>query len=167
MKNYGSGIGGIVKALKGQDVSEEIIGALNTGYYRAFPKVIEYQQRVIAQVVKKGYVVNQYGRRYYITNPNNGYKFCNYLVQGSCADMLKGKIIEIHNLLSPYKTRFQMNIHDEMSFQVWRGEEFLVPKIKEIMESCDWANVPIVAEVEKTTTSWADKESVDVNGITN
>ena len=162
-KNYGSGLGGIKKALKGADVSDVVVDALNQGYYKAFPKVIEYQQSVINVVQKRGYVQNQYGRRYYITHNDYAYKFCNYLIQGSCADMLKEKIIEIHEFLKPYKTRFQMNIHDELSFEVYKGEEYLIPKIQEIMQDCDWMNVPVVADLEMTTTSWADKEEIEFN----
>jgi DNA polymerase-1 len=159
-KNYGSGMFGIVKAMKGKVVGEGILEALNQGYYKAFPNVIDYQKAVIKKVSQRGYVVNQYGRRYYITSNNWAYKFCNYLVQGSCADMLKEKIIEIYEFLKPYKTKLQMNIHDELSFETWVGEEHLIPKIKAIMEECDWINVPVVADVEVTRTNWAEKEDV-------
>jgi ribosomal 30S subunit maturation factor RimM len=47
-----------------------------------------------------------------------------------------------------------------MSFEIWDGEEFLIPFIKQIMEQVDWMTVPVVADVEKTTTNWAEKETV-------
>jgi DNA polymerase I-like protein with 3'-5' exonuclease and polymerase domains len=50
-----------------------------------------------------------------------------------------------------------MNIHDEMSFEIYDGEEFLIPQIKAIMEDVPKMIVPVVAEVETTTTSWAEK----------
>ena len=74
--------------------------------------------------------------------------------------MLKEKIIEVDNFLKPYKTRFQMNIHDELSFEVYTGEEFLIPTIKKMMEDVDWMTVPVVADVEVTHTNWAEKEVV-------
>jgi len=86
------------------------------------------------------------------------YRLYNYLIQGSCADMLKQKIVEVHKLLEPYKSRFQMNIHDEMSFEIYDGEEFLIEKIKAIMENVPRMIVPVVAEVETTTTNWAEKD---------
>lgn len=159
-KNYLSGMGGIKKAMKSVQVEQEILDALDKGYYKAFPKVIEYQQSVIEAVKKKGYVFNQFGRRYYCSDTRWAYKFCNYLIQGSSADFLKEKMIEVHKFLIPYKTRLQMNIHDELSFEVWRGEEHLIPKLKEIMEKADWASVPIVADVEVSYTNWAEKEDV-------
>ena len=74
--------------------------------------------------------------------------------------MLKNKILEVDKLLLPYKSRFQMNIHDELSFEIYNGEEFLVPVIKKIMEDVDWMTIPVVADVEKTNTNWAEKENV-------
>jgi DNA polymerase I-like protein with 3'-5' exonuclease and polymerase domains len=53
-----------------------------------------------------------------------------------------------------------MNIHDELSFEIYKGEEFLIPAIKKIMEDVDWMTVPVVADVEITHTNWAEKEDV-------
>jgi DNA polymerase I-like protein with 3'-5' exonuclease and polymerase domains len=51
-----------------------------------------------------------------------------------------------------------MNIHDEMSFEIYDGEEFLVEKIKAIMEDVPKMIVPVVAEVELASKNWAEKE---------
>ena len=53
-----------------------------------------------------------------------------------------------------------MNIHDELSFEFFKGEEFLIPLIKQIMEDVDWMVVPVVSDLEITTTNWADKKEV-------
>jgi DNA polymerase-1 len=98
-----------------------------------------------------------YDRRYYLDDNNKAYKLANYCVQGTCADMLKECIIKIDKLLEYYKTRFIMNIHDELQFEVWKGEEFLIPQILDIMQGHDWHEIPIVADVEVTFNTWADK----------
>jgi DNA polymerase-1 len=133
---------------------------LNQAYYDAFPKILDYQKVVTETFLRRGFVKNRYGRRYYLENKRFAYKLYNYIIQGTCADMLKEKIIEVDQLLQFYKSRFQMNIHDEMSFEIADGEEFLIPFIKEIMEQVDWMTVPVVADVEKTTTNWAEKENI-------
>jgi DNA polymerase-1 len=81
--------------------------------------------------------------------------------------MLKEKIIQVCEMLEEggFKTRFQMNIHDELSFEVWEGEEYMLPTIKRIMEVAEWSKVPIVADVELTATTWADKEEVDIHQV--
>ena len=154
-KNYGATKNALIEQF---GFEEEIAVKLDKAYYLAFPKVLDYQTLVRKIYYQRGYVKNMYGRRYYMTDKRFVYRLYNYLVQGSCADMLKSKIVDVDRLLAPYKTRFQMNIHDEMSFEVYEGEEFLIDKIKAIMEDVPKMVVPVVAEVETTETNWAEKE---------
>lgn len=137
--------------------------ALYNGYNQAFPHLQVYSKAVIQQHRQKGYVQNMYGRRYYLKDTRGAYKLGNYLIQGTCADDLKEVIIKIDELLLPYKSRFQMNIHDECSFEIWNGEEHLIPKLLEIMQHKRvWCHVPIISDVEVTSTNWSEKESYKV-----
>ena len=154
-KNYGATKNALIEQF---GFEESVAAKLDKAYYQAFPKILDYQTLVRKIYYQRGYVRNMYGRRYYMTDKRFVYRLYNYLVQGSCADMLKSKIVEVDNLLKPYKTRFQMNIHDEMSFEVYDGEDFLIPKLKAIMEDVPRMIVPVVAEVETTETNWAEKE---------
>ena len=140
------------------DLPEVAAKALIAGYETAFPHVVVYQDKVVRKHSIAGYVQNQYGRRYYIDDNQKAYKLANYLIQGTCADMLKEGIIEIDKLLLNYKSRFIMNIHDELMFEIWKGEEFLIPEILKIMQSHEWHYVPIVSDVEVARTTWAEKE---------
>jgi DNA polymerase-1 len=153
-KNYGATKNALIEQF---GFEEEVAVKLDRAYYQAFPKVLDYQTLVRKIYYQRGYVKNMYGRRYYMNDKRFVYRLYNYLVQGSCADMLKSKIADVDKLLTPYKTRFQMNIHDEMSFEVYEGEEFLIDKIKAIMEDVPRMIVPVVAEVETTQTNWAEK----------
>lgn len=155
MKNYGGGLGAAMEQLDLPRVAAE---ALIKGYETAFPHVITYQEKVSHKHLIAGYVQNQYGRRYYLQDNRDAYKLANYLIQGTCADMLKEGIIEIDRLLLSYKSRFIMNIHDELQFEIWKGEEFLIPEILKIMQSHNWHYVPIVSDVEVAYSTWADKE---------
>ena len=156
-KNYGA-TAATLMAQFGFD--PEVAKRMDEAYYKAFPKILDYQRLVRDTFTRRGFVKNRYGRRYYLGNKRFVYKLYNYIIQGTCADMLKDKIIEVDNLLLPYKSRFQMNIHDELSFEIYKGEEFLIPAIKKIMEDVDWMTVPVVADVEVTNTNWAEKENV-------
>lgn len=159
--NFAKNYGATTKALIEQfGFDEDTAKKLNDGYYRAFPKILDYQKTVSQTFYRRGFVKNRYGRRYYLDNNRFVYRLYNYVIQGTCADMLKEKIIEIDKLLLPYKTRFQMNIHDELSFEFYKGEEFLIPLIKQIMEDVDWMVVPVISDLEITTTNWADKKEV-------
>ncbi|NCX71538.1 MAG: DNA polymerase I, partial [Rhodobacteraceae bacterium] len=156
-KNYGATTNALISQFHFDRPTAE---KLNRGYYEAFPKILDYQKLVTQTFHRRGFVKNRYGRRYYLNNQRFVYRLYNYIIQGTCADMLKAKILEVDKLLLPYKSRFQMNIHDELSFEIYNGEEFLVPVIKKIMEDVDWMTIPVVADVEKTNTNWADKENV-------
>lgn len=159
MKNYGGGIGVAMETLNIPRVAAQ---ALVDGYERSFPHVITYQEKVVRAHAIKGYVVNRYGRRYYLDNNSDAYKLANYLIQGTCADMLKEGIIAIDKLLASHKSRFIMNIHDELQFEIWKGEEFLIPQILQLMQGHDWHMVPIVSDVEIAEESWAEKIEVEV-----
>lgn len=156
-KNYGATKNALMEQF---GFTDEVAAKLDRAYYQAFPKVLDYQNLVRKIYYQRGYVKNMYGRRYYMTDKRFVYRLYNYLVQGSCADMLKTKILEVDKLLKPYKSRFQMNIHDEMSFEIYKGEDFLVEKIKAIMEDVPKMIIPVVAEVEVTHTNWAEKDEL-------
>ena len=156
-KNYGATANALISQF---GFTREVAKKMDEAYYKAFPKILDYQKLVRDSYTRRGFVKNRYGRRYYLGDRRFIYKLYNYIIQGTCADMLKEKIIEVDNFLKPYKTRFQMNIHDELSFEVYTGEEFLIPTIKKMMEDVDWMTVPVVADVEVTHTNWAEKEVV-------
>lgn len=161
MTNFLRNYGGSARACAEQlEVTLEEATALVNGYTKAFPLVITYQNKVIEQMQRKGYCINMSGRRYYVANSDKHYKVTNYLIQGSCADDLKKKMIQINTFLTEnkYKTRMLLCVHDELIFEVYDGEEFIIPKIKEIMEHAPDVMIPIIAEVEKSNTCWADKK---------
>lgn len=154
-KNYGATTSTLMSQFGFDQKTAE---RLNQGYYSAFPKVLDYQKAVNRAYKRRGYVKNAYGRRYYLDNGRFAYRLYNYIIQGTCADMLKEKIIDIDNLLSKYHSRLQMNIHDELSFEIYKGEEFLIKQIIEIMEDVPYMTIPVVADVDYTETNWAEKK---------
>jgi len=156
-KNYGATTNALITQFGFDQATAE---ALDKGYYQAFPKILDYQNLIKRMHGLRGYVKNMYNRRYYLGDKRWVYKLYNYVVQGTCADMLKEKIIEADTFLKPHKSRFQMNIHDEMSFEIYVGEEHLIAGLKKIMEDVPWMRIPIIADVEVTTTNWADKVDV-------
>lgn len=156
MRNYG---GGDAKAAEVLEIELEQAKAMNRGYSEAFPLVVQYQKWVETVMDKQGYIENLYGRRYYLNNPNRFYKCANYLIQGSSADMLKEKMIEIDRYIIDKKLniRMVMCVHDEIIFDVPKGEEHHIAIIQKMMEHAPIIQVPIVAEVERTSKTWADK----------
>jgi len=155
---YGASLRKVQEAVA--DADPETVEKLYRGFHDRFKDVATYGNWVSRQwVTNNGYVTNLFGRRYYIDDTKNVYKLNNYLIQGSAADMIKLCIIRIDNMLRKggYKTRLQGCIHDEICICVAPGEHDVIYKIQYIMEHTVKTFVPIVAEIEVSQTTWADK----------
>ena len=130
--------------------------ALHDGFYRAYPGIKVYADYVEKVIRQQGFIENLFGRKYYNTT---GHLARNYLIQGSGADFMKIKFKEIDDFLTKnkYKSRLQMSIHDECVFEIWEGEEYIIPQLKEIMQQLEGSLIPILADVEITKTTWDEK----------
>ena len=155
---YGASLRKVQEAVA--DADPEIVAKLYNGFHARFKGVAEYGNWVSCQWVRTGgHVTNLLGRRYYIKESRDVYKLNNYLIQGSAADMIKLCIIRIDKMLRDkgYKSKLQGCIHDELCVCVAEGEHNVLYEIQKIMETTVKTFVPIVAEIEVTDTTWADK----------
>ena len=158
-KNYGAELGRIRQMFP--DKSYEECVKINDSYYKAFPGVKEYHNYCNERANLYSNTANLFGIRYYNVT---GHKLKNLLIQGSAAFYLKLKIIELYEFckLNNIKTKFQMQIHDELSWE-WNPDD--KPEVffafKHIMENWKEAKVPIIADMEVTTKTWADKVEVE------
>lgn len=157
-KNYGAQFSCIRNMFP--EYTNEQIAKINNAYYEAFPSVKLYHDYCYKIVKTQSNVQNLFGVRYYNVS---GHNLINMLVQGSGAYFLKIKIREVYDYCKKnnIKTRFQMNIHDELSFERHKDESpEIFKKFKSIMETWDGCKVPIVADVEVSNTNWAEKKEV-------
>lgn len=157
-KNYGAELSRIKQMFP--DKTDEECRQINEAYYKAFPGIKNYHEYCKTRALTYSNTENLFHIRYYNVN---GHKLKNMLIQGSAAFFLKWKIIQLYNYCQKnnIKTRFQMQIHDELSWE-WNPEDppEIFFKFKEIMEDWPASMVPIIADMEVTTTSWADKEEI-------
>ena len=158
-KNYGAELGRIKQMFP--DKTHEECVMINDAYYKAFPGVKKYHEYCAERAAYYSNTENLFGIKYYNVS---GHKLKNMLIQGSAAFYLKWKIIQLYKYCkdNDIKTRFQMQIHDELS---WEYDPEDPPEIffkfKEIMEDWNEAAVPIIADMEATNTTWADKQEVN------
>lgn len=155
---YGASLKKVQEAVS--DADPDTVAKLYNGFHSRFKDVATYGNWVTRQWARTGgYVTNLLGRRYYINESKDVYKLNNYLIQGSAADMIKLVIIRIDKMLRDggYKTKLQGCIHDEICVCVAEGEHDVIYKIQHLMEHTVKTFVPVVAEIEVTTTTWADK----------
>ena len=153
-KNYGAQFSRIKVMFP--DYDDETIHRIDDAYYTAFPGVKKYHEYCYEICKTAPYAVNLFGVKYYGLS---GHKLINCLVQGSGAYFLKEKICALDKYITKnkLKSRMQMQIHDEISFEIAEGEEQHVYKFKEIMQEFDGAYVPVIADLEFTTTTWGEK----------
>lgn len=158
-KNYGAQRGKIKEMFPEYD--DETIDKINNAYYKAFPGVKEYHNYCYAIANQRAYAQNLFGVKYYNVS---GHNLINMLIQGTGAYVLKTVIPKIDKYLKDngYKSKLQMQIHDELSF-VWHPDDpaSIFFEIKTIMEDFPDFLVPIVADMEVTYTTWAEKKEVN------
>ena len=157
-KNYGAQYGKIRQMFP--DKTEEECRRIDNAYYAAFPGVKSYHSYCYTRAFES-HTVNLFGVKYYNVS---GHKLINMLIQGSAAFYLKWKIRQLYDYCKAnnVKSRWQMQIHDELSWEKHKDdslETFI--ELQRIMG--DWSDtlVPIVAEMDVTKTTWADKKAVE------
>ena len=158
-KNYGAELGKIREMFPDKTYEECVV--INDAYYKAFPGIKKYHEYCSQRASTYSYTNNLFGIKYYNVD---GHKLKNMLIQGSAAFYLKWKIIELYNYCKEHniKTKFQMQIHDELS---WEYDPQDPPEIffkfKEIMEDWPQTKIPIIADMEASNKTWADKKEVN------
>lgn len=158
-KNYGAQFKKIWQMFPEYD--EQAARKIDAAYYTAFPGVKEYHNYCYQRAQISSNTQNLFGIKYYGVS---GHKLVNMLVQGSAAFYLKWKIRQLYDYTKAkgLKTKWQMQIHDELSwcFCPEDGIETLF-EFKRIMEDWEDGLVPVVADMEITTSAWASKEEVN------
>ena len=154
-KNYGAKRPQIRRMFP--SLTEEAITKIDEAYYIAFPGVKSYHNYCYKIATVSASVGNLFNVNYYGVS---GHNLINMLIQGSAAYFLKWKIAEVHKYLKSVnaKSKIVMQIHDEIQIMAHRDDDIeIFFKIKEIMENWEDAYVPIIADMEVSTTTWAEK----------
>ena len=164
---------GILYGISSFGLSEDIGTSVKTAkefmdnYLSAFPKIKEYQKKVVEDAYKNGYVLTIMNRKRKIEELNN----TNYIIrnqgeriaentpiQGSAADILKKAMIDIYEEFEKknLKSKMILQIHDELIFNVYEKEKNEVKSIiKDKMENVYKLNVPLIVDIEEGK-NWYD-----------
>jgi len=130
-------------------------------YFAGLKGSKDFFDKVMATVAERGWVKNRYGRVYKIPS-DYSYKGVNYLVQGTAADILNERIIEVHKYLEDKTSSILMQVHDEIICEIHDSELEIVPsKIKELLE-INSLNIPLAVDMEICDPSWATKRNFQV-----
>ncbi|WP_234996683.1 DNA polymerase I [Planktothrix sp. PCC 11201] len=146
-------------------------------FNQRYSRVFDYLERVKKQAIAQGYVETILGRRRYFNFQGESLQTlkgvdineidltqlkkkigqndsqllrsaANAPIQGSSADIIKMAMVQVHQLLNPYKSQLVLQVHDELVFEIPETEwEELQPKIKTIMEQVLPLSVPLVVDI--------------------
>ena len=128
-------------------------------YLKEMPGSSEFINGVMKAVQQRGWVKNKFGRVYVIPK-KQAYKGINYLVQGTSADILNERLVEINKYLSDKKSNMLLQVHDEIIFEISDEEEWIISDIKDLMQT-NSLGIPLFCDVEVCDGSWAIKKEYD------
>lgn len=130
-------------------------------YFKEFPAIKKYMDKVIDKARDNEYVETLMGRRRYLRDINSRNftvrgmaerNAINAPIQGTAADIIKKAMIEIQSWMKSQDLKSEMilQVHDELIFDVHNSElELVEAKVKELMEGAFDIGVPLEVELGK------------------
>ena len=127
-------------------------------YFKSYPGVKAYMERVVAQAREKGYVETIFGRKRFLPDINSKNAVARGLaernainapIQGSAADIIKLAMIAVSRRLDAegLRSRMVLQVHDELVFDVTADErDRIVDLVKQEMEQVCTLSVPLLTE---------------------
>lgn len=157
-KLYGAGVDAVAASAH---TTVENVQAFLAVYGDKFPGVDRFTKQVITLGKKRleyegtAYVTTWGGRRA-PADPDRIYALVNYLIQGSCADLLKSKIIELD--AADLADDIIVPVHDELLFDFPEGAEGedMAKEAAEIMTERRMFSVPLTVDLAGPFERWGD-----------
>ena len=114
-------------------------------YHSAIPGVRELLQNASSKALSRGFVRTIMGRRIRFPRGQSTHKAGGLVFQGSAADALKVKLVELHRYLKASGTgaRLLLNVHDEFDVSVPPGNPGVLAEINRILTHFDGNSTPI------------------------
>jgi DNA polymerase-1 len=164
---YGMSAHGLAARLQ---IPREEAGQFIDAYFARYPKVLEYQSRLLKKCLETGYVGTVLGRRRAISGirPDSTYQqrnqpereAINMEIQGSAADLIKLAMLQISRRLKAenLRARLLLQIHDELVLETPPEELCAVAQlVREEMTTALPLEVPIEVDVA-AGSNWLDVE---------
>jgi len=114
-----------------------------SNYHGKFPEFKVMLGKASSIAKSRGYVKTVMGRRLRFPKGMFTHKAGGLIFQGSAADALKAKLVEVHNYLKGTDGRLLLNVHDEFDSSLPKGDVKLDEGIREIVEHFDGINTLI------------------------
>ncbi len=117
--------------------------AVFNSYHHNIPGIKDMLGQASAIAKDRGYVVTIMGRHIRFPGGRAVHKAGGLIFQGSAADALKVKLVEVHRALKGTEARILMNVHDEFDLSLPKGDDRIPKMVSEILTTFDGVNTPI------------------------
>ena len=142
------------------NVSETDAMKYKKQYFEGMKGSRKFFNSVMNTVQERGWIKNRYGRVYVIP-ADISYKGVNYLVQGTSADILNERMVEVYDYLKDKKSNILLQVNDEIICEIHASELGTLPfQIQRLMEE-NSLDIPLRVDIDICTPSWATKEALD------
>ena len=163
---------GIIYGISQYGLAKQIMVSNNeaeeflNSYFKKFPEIKEYMNSTINFCRKSGYVNNIFGRRTHIKGINDkNYNIRNFQeraainapIQGSASEIMRLAMIRLNkkfNDLKNNKSKMLLQIHDELIFEIPKGE---------LRKICDIINNEMISVSKSDMHSFSIPLTVDIN----
>ena len=131
---YGSSLQGLLRHKSLAKIDKNLISIIYNLFNEKLSGIKLWKDKIDNDITNQNFITNLYGLKFYAKSPN--YKLHNYLIQSSCASLLKEKLVRINKYLKKgnFKSYIQFIIHDEIQFCIHKEEKFLIGVIRAILE---------------------------------
>jgi DNA polymerase-1 len=136
--NFGLVTGmGSVKLAGSLGISLSEAKKFHEAYHAKFPEAKEFRTAAEYYAIQRGWVRTKIHRRRRFPDKRLAYKAGNSIIQGTGADIMKSKMVEVNEFLQAEKadTRVLLSVHDELNLSRAPGEEKIGARCLEIMQS--------------------------------
>lgn len=134
-------------------------------WHRLFPEIRPFQEWCKREMAKRGYVSTILRRRGRLQSHRYAYRGASKVIQGSVADLLKYKMLELDRLSARegYTFDLMLSVHDSIIFQVYEGDNDTPKLIKETMEKVDGS--PFFIDIPLKVDSGHGADWAEVSGL--
>jgi DNA polymerase-1 len=144
---YGAGAPRIAKTL---GIEVERATAILDRWYWLYPEVAKLKWQLARAVRRRGYIRSAGGRRHRFEAPNH--MMLNRLISGSCAEIFKAALIELHDAGVP----MVLLVHDEVVAEVPEDDAEHVGKLLEAALARGMGRIDHLVAEAQTAQRWSD-----------
>jgi DNA polymerase-1 len=116
-------------------------------YHSKLPKVQKMLKEAEHIAATRGFVKTLSGRRIRFHDRSKAYKAAGLVFQGTSADLMKMKLVELNNEFKNSDNSLILAVHDEFNFLARGDVKKTANKIKEIVEDITQLKVPIRSDI--------------------